>query len=72
MSHSTSPVKLPLVAAILPDLDATSPVPVRIFHEPGGYVALFDPAREDRQSVWDMLTDLCGPLFDVTPAAVAA
>jgi len=61
----------PLRAALAPVLPAGAVRPVRVHRIPEGIIAAYDPTQEDRASVWQMLVDVFGPLFDVTPAEVA-
>lgn len=56
----------PTLVAIAPALADDAEFPVQIHRLREGIVAAYSPAQTTRASVWAMLTQLFGPLLDVS------
>ncbi|MGA5820854.1 hypothetical protein ACPC54_23675 [Kitasatospora sp. NPDC094028] len=57
----------PTPAALAPALPDDAACPLRIHRTPEGIVAAYSPAQLDRPTAWQLLVDVFGDLFDVTP-----
>ncbi|MFJ9771200.1 hypothetical protein ACIRVF_08145 [Kitasatospora sp. NPDC101157] len=61
------PKTRPTPVALTPALPDDAACPLRIHRIPEGIVAAYSEAQLDRPSAWQLLLDLFGDLFDVTP-----